>query len=332
MPEPPVRIESAKGLTPQEREVEQRAIDNLQTNLPALVAGYREKYGSEISTDNARDIVSPDYAASREAATEWSRATQRPAAALANYLYDEALRHPDSSKARIVLMTAGGTGAGKTTALRHLPELARDSQLVYDSNLGSKRSSLEKIEAALSAGNDVRILFVHREPVEALVNGVLPRAMEEGRVVDLDAHTRMYRDSVENLKYLARRYESEPRVQLSVWDNSRGPGNGRLVPIETLAGIRYSSGELLPRLHDALETEYGNGRISQSVYRATLGAASPEAAGGVACHSGSGASETGGASAAGQHPCGDVGRGTRREPEPQRPRQEARPQGGLISE
>lgn len=73
--EPPINVEPAKDLTPDERAVERRATDNLTRNLFRLVGEYRNKYGTEISTDNARDIVSSDYAESSEAATKWSRAT-----------------------------------------------------------------------------------------------------------------------------------------------------------------------------------------------------------------------------------------------------------------
>jgi hypothetical protein len=125
--QPRIAAEPAKGLSAEESAVEQRAIDNLQNSLPALVEAYRKKYGTEISTDNAREIVSPDYAESAETATKWGRATQRPAGALADYLYAGSLGYPDPSKARLVVMTAGGTGAGKTTSLRQLPRLASEA-------------------------------------------------------------------------------------------------------------------------------------------------------------------------------------------------------------
>lgn len=310
MSEFPVAVEPAQDLTPEERAVEQRAIENLNCNLPRLVEEYRNKYGAEIGTDNARDIVSADYAESLEAATRWSRAVQRPAAALANHLFDEALRNPDASRHPFVVMMAGGTGAGKTTALRNLPALARRAQFVYDSNLNSKKSSVEKIEAALAAGNEVRILYVLRDPVEALVNGVLPRAMEEGRVVELQAHARMYRDSAENLKYLAKRYRADPRVQITIWDNSRGLEGGEQLPVEFITQIRYSTSELLPKLRAALEVEYGKGRISEAVYRATLGARSEGASGSLACDSGRSAAGAGSAGAAQQDSCGNAGPGT----------------------
>src|ERR1039458_4015863 len=114
--------------TPEEAALEQRASDRVRGNAPALAEEYDRKFGNEIGTDNAREIVAPEYAASKEARTRWSRATQKPAGALSDYLFDEALRHPDLEKPRVVLMTAGGTGAGKTTAVRADPELDRSEE------------------------------------------------------------------------------------------------------------------------------------------------------------------------------------------------------------
>lgn len=292
MPAMPIKVEPANDLKAEEREIERRATDNLQQNLPGLVEEYRKKYGSEISTDNARDIVSPEYAESAEGATRWSRATQRPAGALADYLYEDSLRNPDASKPRVVVFTSGGTGAGKTTALRQNSDLARDARFLFDSNLVSKKSSLQKIDAARAAGNEVRIVHVIRDPVDALAGGVLPRAMDEGRVVDLDAHARMYRDSAENLRYLARRYAGDPGVKIRAIDN-RGQ-TARVVPLDVAYGIRYSTSDLLPKLRSALETEYVQGRISEQVYRATLGASSPETSGGVPRDLGPGSPEASG--------------------------------------
>ena len=47
----------------EEKAVEQRAFARLQQSRPALAAEYRNKFGNEISTDNAREVVSPEYAA-----------------------------------------------------------------------------------------------------------------------------------------------------------------------------------------------------------------------------------------------------------------------------
>src|ERR1017187_9213586 len=206
--------------TPEEAALEQRASDRVWQNAPELAEEYGRKFGNEIGTDNAREVVSPEYAASQETRIRWSRATQKGAAALADYLFDETLKNPYPEKPRVVLMTAGGTGAGKTTALRASPSF-KHAQFIYDSNLSSKKSSVARIEAAKSAGHQVKVLFVHRHPVEALTGGVLPRAMKDGRVVDLEAHARMYRDWAENFGYLVRKYANDPDVELTAFEIGR---------------------------------------------------------------------------------------------------------------
>jgi hypothetical protein len=245
-------------------------------------------------TDNAREIVSPEYAASREDRTRFSHATQKPAGLLAEYLFEDALRNPDPEKPRVVVFTAGGTGAGKTTAIASNPEIVSDAQFVYDSNLGSKKSAVLKIEAAKSAGNQVRVVFVHRDPVEALTGGVLPRAMSEGRVVDLEAHARTYRDAAENFGYLNRKYSSDPTVGFAAIDNGRLQEGSRPMPVEKATNIRYCTNDLSPKLRAALESEYAARRISEPIYRATLGSSSKAGAGGAARDSRSGSPPTGG--------------------------------------
>jgi hypothetical protein len=299
-------MEHATNLTPEESLVEQRACANLEQNRAALAEAYWRKFGSEISTDNAREIVSPEYAASKEGRTRWSRATQKPAGALAEHLFEQALQHPDPARPRVVLMTAGGTGAGKTTVLSGNPEFS-DAQFVFDSNLGSKQSSVRKIESAKAAGNQVVVVFVHRDPIEALTGGVLPRAMAEGRVVGLEAHARMYRDSAENLGYLMRRFSSDPNVRFKVIDNSQGAEGARRMPLERASRIRYSTSVLRPQLRAALENEYVQGRISEPIYRATLGASSPKTPGGVPGDSGSGGAPAGGSGPSGGSLLGDAG-------------------------
>src|ERR1035441_7539859 len=87
--------------TPEEAALEQRASDRVRQNAPALAEEYGRRFGNEIGTDNAREIVSPEYAASKEARVRWSRATQKAAAALSDYLFDEALRNPDRKSTRL---------------------------------------------------------------------------------------------------------------------------------------------------------------------------------------------------------------------------------------
>jgi hypothetical protein len=40
------------------------------------------------------------------------------------------------------------------------------------------------------------LIFVHRHPLEAYLQGVLPRALVEGRIVSIEGHLRMHRDAL----------------------------------------------------------------------------------------------------------------------------------------
>ena len=103
-------MSSGAPVTSEEASVEQRASDRVRQNAPALAEEYVRRFGNEISTDNAREVVSPEYAASKEARTLWSKATQKPAGALSDHLFEQALQHPDPSKPRIVVFTAWRNG------------------------------------------------------------------------------------------------------------------------------------------------------------------------------------------------------------------------------
>jgi hypothetical protein len=275
-----MQLEPSSGLSPEESEVERRALDRVRTQLPELAAAYRAMFGNEISTDNAREIVSPEYAESNERRTAFSRASQKPAGALADHLFEEALRNPDPEKRPVVIFTAGGTGAGKTTFLHSLAN-ADEAQFTYDSNLNSYKSSRRRIDDALDVGNDVNVFYVRRDPVRAFTHGVLPRAVEEGRVVPVEAHAAMHRDAAETLRKLVRDYAHDPRVQFSAYDNNNGIQTAKLIPIEEAAKTRYSSSELVPKLNAALDNAYASGQISDAVYRGTAGHAPAGAVEGV---------------------------------------------------
>ena len=62
--------------------------------------------------------------------------------------------------------------------------LIASAAIIYDSNFNSFASAKAKVELALAAGLRAIVIFVHRHPVEAYLQGVLPRAFVEGRTLD----------------------------------------------------------------------------------------------------------------------------------------------------
>lgn len=264
----------AKNLPELDRKIETRLAEKIVGDYPAAVMEYNAlpdaMGGKVLNVDTAREL-SPDYAASKESRALLSAAVHEPASYFIKQVYADRLAEmpPDST----VMFTSGGTGAGKSSAIERSPTAAQAmsvAHLVYDTNMNGFDSAVGKIEQALAAGGKVDIWHVQRDPVDALVNGALPRAMDRGRAVPLDAHEATHVGAAGTIVQLAERYQHDPRVSIHVLDNTRGKGNASEVPVEFVKTFDYNG--LRERLISALEKEYQDGRITDAIYRGTLGA------------------------------------------------------------
>lgn len=265
----PARVESP---------VTQKFADELSADHEGAKARYAElpdsQGGKVLNVDTAREL-SPDYAASKASRSALAADVHEPASAFVKQMYAEKLAEaPKEGEAPQVLFTAGGTGAGKSTAIASIPEVADaadKSQLVYDTNMNNFESSKTKIDQALAANKDVRIAYVYRDPEEALVNGALPRAERMGRTVPLEAHAETHAGSFETIQKLQETYKDNPYVKFDIIDNSNGRGNAKLSSMEELADKRYTVP--VTELQNAVEREHEAGNISERVRSGTLGEA-----------------------------------------------------------
>jgi hypothetical protein len=151
---------------------------------------------------------------------EFALAVQRSAAYVADVVYQRILSRPVVGDA---LFTAGGTGAGKTTAIRTNSQtsgLISEAAIVYDSNFNSLRSARAKMTLALEAGLRAIVIFVHRHPVEAYLQGVLPRALVEGPTVSIEGHLRMHRDALKTFLRCQRVFADNPQAAFLVLNNT----------------------------------------------------------------------------------------------------------------
>jgi len=167
-------------LPEREAQVQQRSIAAVRADPEGFIARYREEFGNRISTDDAAELFA-EYNASRDARTANRVAVQKAAQWIARQVYDRALEQPLTKDGRVVF-TSGGTGSGKTTAVRNAG--FDGSEIVYDSTLFHFEGAVRDIERALVAGRCVTILHVPTEPVEAY-RRVLKRATEIGRIVSI---------------------------------------------------------------------------------------------------------------------------------------------------
>lgn len=142
---------------------------------------YKNKYGKIINTDNFRPFFSDvGYKGYNSAAV------QEPASYLSKKAFTEAL----SNEGKYGTLLAGGSGAGKSSAIKKLnsmSDLVDSSSVIFDGNLSSYDSAIKKIKQIQSAGKVPRVIFVYREPIDAFENGVVKRMLlnkeEMGRLV-----------------------------------------------------------------------------------------------------------------------------------------------------
>lgn len=271
-------------LSAEDLAIETRFAAKLAGDFEAAVSEYAQLPdsggGKILNTDTAREL-SPDYMADRTK----SAAVHEPASQFIKDLYARKLKEaPGPGESPMVLFTAGGTGAGKTSALAGLPALAPmvgQAQIVYDTNMNGYASSRLKIEQALQAGKEVRIVLVARDPVDALVNGALPRAEGQrrkfgtGRTVPVGEHIKTHIGAVETVNRLVDEFAGHPNVKTRVVDNSLGKGMAEEKPTAWLADLRYN--DIEQRVRAALESEYAAGRISAETYRGFAGQAATAA-------------------------------------------------------
>ena len=243
-------------------------------NFDAAVSEYSKLPesggGKIINTDTAREL-SADYLADRTK----SAAVHEPASQFCKDLYAKKLTEaPGPGELPLVLFTAGGTGAGKSTAITGTPgvaEINAKAQIVYDTNMNGFESSKSKIDQALAAGKTVAIAMVVRDPEDALVNGALPRAERQrkefgsGRTVPVEEHIKTHVGSISTVKRIAEEYKGNPNVHVRIIDNSLGKGKQQERDIAWLHSQEYNDVE--QRVRAALEREHESGRISDETYR-----------------------------------------------------------------
>lgn len=226
--------------------------------------------GRVLNTDTAREL-SPEYLADRTRSADVHEA----ASDTIKLLYEQKLAQPtpegfDST----VLFTAGGTGAGKTSGMKAMGDSIGRPEIIYDTNMNTTSSAVDKIEQALAAGRDVDIVYVYRDPVDALVNGAIPRAQRQaerygsGRTVPLREHARTHAGVRPTIEAIAARYADDPRVKVTAIDNSLGKGKQKVVDLASLPRVEEDS--LHGSLQDALD-QARTGGLAEDLYRGFRG-------------------------------------------------------------
>ena len=174
----------------------------------------------------------------------------------------------------MALFTAGGTGAGKTTAIfRNGAAKAafHGAAVIHDGNFNSFKPSKGKIDSVLGRGCRAIVVFVHRHPVAAFIKGVVPRALEQGRTVPIHAHLRMHKDSIETFLKAQRNFADNLNVSFIVLNNTGHEQESFASDVDYLKAVKYDSPVLEAAIRKGLQNELAEKRISQALYEASCG-------------------------------------------------------------
>lgn len=263
---------SIRELPPEARELQLHAARLVREDLAGLIGGYRQRFGLIVGTDYARELFA-EYSASIESRLKFAAAIRRSASRVASAVFAQVLSERGKG---MVLFTAGGTGVGKTTAIRSQAgqeSLLTHARVIYDSNFHRFESASRRVEMAINARSEVVVVFVHRHPVEAYLDGVVPRALVEGRTVPITGHLRMHRDALSTFLRVRAVFAADRRTSFIVLNNTGHPAEAFPIEVEFLRNVKYGWTEIREIIKEGLGHLYAQGKISSTLYKASRGGA-----------------------------------------------------------
>lgn len=254
-------IPKATGLSKVDSDIEDKVIQRIQKEEDTILNNYQKQNGNYINADDMRPIfVAEGYNGANAAAV------QEPVSYLSKKAYTNALKNPGE----YATFTSGMSGAGKTSALKNVPEFGKiksDSAVVFDSNLSNYNSAVKKINESTQAGKVPRIYYVFREPLEGFENGVVKRMLrnksEMGRVVP----TKIIAENAPGSFSVAERLYNQG-VDVRFIDNSLGAGNAKEVTLQEIKNKAKFPSDLKSKLDIKAKQLYEQGKISAEQYKA----------------------------------------------------------------
>lgn len=251
----------SKNLSAHESEIETKFADDLDEHYKKYKKEYEEKYGNVLDADNIK-MFSKDFVSNP---SKYSNAVHSPSSSFLFKIYQEKLadKAPSGKKNKVVFI-AGGAGSGKSSTASSFDDVG-SAQIVYNTSMAPLQVSKNQINRALNAGKDVDINYVYRDPIESFEKGVIPRAIETGRVVPIAEIVRSHIGSRDTIEKIKDEYVDDRRVKIKVFDNTKGAGEHFESSFDKLPQNADNS-ILSEKLNTITDKLYNDGKINKSIY------------------------------------------------------------------
>ena len=235
-----LRIQPTAGLSDDERQQERTLAGIVQG--PSADALYNEialtYRGLVVNIDLYRELLpayrlDPSGSATPEIRlrrTRYTAATFAPAKAAS---FDRFQR--EAARARQVIILGGGPTSGKSSALRAIiGKIDRSTATVYDTSLTDPATAEREISHAIRNDRHVQIYWVFK-PFAMAIDGMIRRAVAEGRYLTLQRMVDLHRGSRRTLLHILERFAGVHSLNVLAVRNLSG--NISDIPLADLSTI-----------------------------------------------------------------------------------------------
>lgn len=245
---------------------EKEVFDYMRINMDELERKYFANYRDILSQDFAKNLF--ECLGYNKLKPEGSSDFSRAGWSFINYLYEKQLVLKQGAGNNSVLITGGGTGAGKTTTALQISE-EYDYPFINDTNIFYAERTAAQINKALVYGYRVQVLFIYRDPVDAYINGVLKRIRKGGHLVTIENHVKITNKVRENINAISASYGKG--VDVYIFDNA-GDAEKRdevfTITTDELNRKKYYNFELENILKYETKKMYKEGKVSEEICKA----------------------------------------------------------------
>lgn len=249
-------------LSKEDLVIQEKAIEKWFGNKQKLVNEYIEKNGKVANVDEARKLFKDvGYKGSNAVAV------QEVASDLIKEVWQRILHE---NKGDFALIYAGGSGSGKSSAIKALiPNEIIDAAAILDGNLSKMKSAIDRIAEAEKAGKTLIIPYAFRNPVESFVQGVVKRQLknvsEGGRIVPTKV---VAENHVGSWKVINELIDKGKNTVLLI-NNNLGAGKARFMSVADFKNIKFVD-NLKELLNKEIKKIYDAGTITKEQYEAYI--------------------------------------------------------------